>query len=148
MKRIIRTLILASGILCYSCSQNPSTDSTDFVFSTENVEGDEAYYSKPAVITGHIANREVYPNTKDVSITIPFYDRVDTKQTSVIYEDRFAFSLVPYAPRTISMEPFVEHMLVCPGDSLHVELDFADVDASITRLVRVYDEIAWQKLMA
>ena len=29
-----------------------------------------------------------------------------------------------------------------------VELDFADVDASITRLVRVYDEIAWQKLMA
>ena len=127
MKRIIRTLILASGILCYSCRQNPSTDSTDFVFSTENVEGDEAYYSKPAVITGHIANREVYPNTKDVSITIPFYDRVDMKQTSGIYEDRFAFSLVPYAPRTISMEPFVEHMMVCPGDSLHVELDFAEL---------------------
>ena len=127
MKRIIRTLILASGILCYSCSQNPSTDSTDFVFSTENVEGDEAYYSKPAVIIGHIANRNVYPNTKDISITIPFYDRVDTKQTSGIYEDRFAFSLVPYAPRTISMEPFVEHMMVCPGDSLHVELDFAEL---------------------
>ena len=90
----------------YACSQNPSMDSIDFVFSTENVEGDEAYYSKPAVITGHIANREVYPNTKDVSITIPFYDRVDAKQTSGIYEDRFAFSLVPYAPRTISMEPF------------------------------------------
>ena len=99
----------------YACSQNPSIEASDFVFSTENVEGDEAYYSKPAVITGHIANREVYPNTKDVSITIPFYDRVDTKQTSVIYEDRFAFSLVPYAPRTISMEPFVEHMMVCPG---------------------------------
>ena len=129
MKRIIRTLILASGILCYSCRQNPSTDSTDFVFSTESVEGDETYYSKPTVITGHIANREVYPNTKDVSITIPFYDRVDTKQTSGIYEDRFAFSLVPYAPRTISMEPFVEHMMVCPGDSLHVELDFAELGA-------------------
>ena len=97
MKRIIRTLILASGILCYSCRQNPSTDSTDFVFSTESVEGDETYYSKPTVITGHIANREVYPNTKDVSITIPFYDRVDTKQTSGIYEDRFGFSLLEYS---------------------------------------------------
>ena len=129
MKRIIRTLILASGILCYSCRQNPSTDSTDFVFSTESVEGDETYYSKPTVITGHIANREVYPNTKDVSITIPFYDRVDTKQTSGIYEDRFGFSLIPYATRTISMEPFVEHMMVCPGDSLHVELDFAELGA-------------------
>ena len=127
MKRIIRTLILASGILCYSCSQNPYTDSTDFVFSTENVEGDEAYYSKPAVITGHIFNREVYPNTTDISLTIPFYDRVDMKQTTGIYEDRFAFSLVPYAPRTISMEPFVEHMMVCPGDSIHVQLDFAEM---------------------
>ena len=127
MKRIIRTLILASGILYYSCRQNPSTDSTDFVFSTESVEGDETYYSKPTVITGHIANREVYPNTKDVSITIPFYDRVDTKQTSGIYEDRFGFFLIPYATRTISMEPFVEHMMVCPGDSLHVELDFAEL---------------------
>ena len=115
------------GILLCACKQNTTEEATAFLFSTENVEGDEAYYSKPAVITGHIANREVYPNTKDVSITIPFYDRVDTKQTSGIYEDRFAFSLVPYAPRTISMEPFVEYMIVCPGDSLHVELDFAEL---------------------
>ena len=129
MKRIVGILITTACVMFYACSQNPSIDSIDFVFSTENVEGDEAYYSKPAVITGHIANREVYPNTKDVSITIPFYDRVDTKQTSGIYEDRFAFSLIPYAPRTISMEPFVEHMMVCPGDSLHVELDFAELGA-------------------
>ena len=47
MKRTVRTLILTSGILCYFCSQNPSTDSTDFVFRAESVEGDEA-----SVITG------------------------------------------------------------------------------------------------
>ena len=127
MKRIIRIYLLIIGILLCACKQNTTEEATAFVFSTENVEGDEAYYSKPAVITGHIANREVYPNTKDVSITIPFYDRVDAKQTSGIYEDRFAFSLVPYAPRTISMEPFVEHMMVCPGDSIHVQLDFAEL---------------------
>lgn len=127
MKRIIRIYLLIIGILLCACKQNTTEEATAFVFSTENVEGNEAYYSKPAVITGHIANREVYPNTKDVSITIPFYDRVDAKQTSGIYEDRFAFSLVPYAPRTISMEPFVEHMMVCPGDSIHVQLDFAEL---------------------
>ena len=127
MKRTIRIFFLTSCILLSACKQSIKEEAADFVFSTENVEGDEAYYSKPAVITGHIANREVYPNTKDVSITIPFYDRVDTKQTSGIYEDRFGFSLIPYAPRTISMEPFVEHMMVCPGDSLHVELDFAEL---------------------
>ena len=129
MKRTIRIFFLTSCILLSACKQSIKEEAADFVFSTENVEGDEAYYSKPAVITGHIANREVYPNTKDVSITIPFYDRVDTKQTSGIYEDRFGFSLIPYATRTISMEPFVEHMMVCPGDSLHVELDFAELGA-------------------
>ena len=118
-----------SGILLCACRQNTMEEATDFVFSTDNVEGDEEYYSKAAVITGHVANREVYPDTKNISLTIPFYDRVDTKQTSVIYEDRFAFSLVPYASRTISMEPFVEHMMVCPGDSLNVELDFAELGA-------------------
>lgn len=126
MKKFI-TLIFASSILLCACGQNQSADSTDFVFATDNVEGEEAYYSKPAVITGHIANRDVYPNTADISIIVPFYDRVDTRQTSGIYEDQFAFSLVPYAPRTISMPPFVDHMMICPGDSLHVELDFAEL---------------------
>ena len=106
MKRIIRTDILISGIFLSACGQNTTEEAADFVFGIENVEGDAKYYSKSAVITGHVANRGVYPDTKNISLTIPFYDRVDTKQTSVIYEDRFAFSLVPYAPRTISMEPF------------------------------------------
>ena len=88
---------------------------------------EEADYTRPAVITGHIANREVYPKTQEISIIIPFYDRVSDRQTSAIYDDRFAFSLSPYAPRTISMPPYVAHMVVCPGDSIHVELDFADL---------------------
>ena len=88
---------------------------------------DESYYSQAAVITGHIANREVYPNTNEISITLPFYDRVDSRQTSLIYDDEFGFSVLPYAPRTVSMAPFVDHMVICPGDSIHVELDFAEL---------------------
>ncbi len=88
---------------------------------------EESYYSQAAVITGHIANRDVYPNTNEISITLPFYDRVDSRQTSLIYDDEFGFSVLPYAPRTVSMAPFVDHMVICPGDSIHVDLDFAEL---------------------
>ena len=114
-------------ILLTSCARNISNVSEDFVFTTGNIEGDEAYYSKAAVVTGHIANREVYPNTTEISLTLPFYDRVDNRQTSRIHDDGFGFSVLPYAPRTVSMKPFVDHMVICPGDSVHVELDFAEL---------------------
>ena len=102
-------------------------DDSAFVFETENIKGKEADYTRPTVITGHISNREVYPKTTEISIVIPFYGRVSERQTSAIYEDAFAFSFVPYAPRTISMPPYIDHLMVCPGDSIHVELDFADL---------------------
>lgn len=123
----IKTLFLSSCTLLCACRQNVISEPADFVFSTENIDGDEAYYSKPAVITGHIANRDIYPNVTEVGITIPFYDRVDNRQTSLIYEDRFGFSVLPYAPRTVSMAPYVDHMVVCPDDSIHVELDFSEL---------------------
>lgn len=127
MKHNISSVILTVCVLFCACSQNPSTVSSDFVFFTENIAGDEAYYSKPAVITGHISNREVYPNVAEIGITIPFYDRVDNKQTSLIYNDGFGFSVLPYAPRTISMAPYVDHLVICPGDSVHVEIDLAEL---------------------
>ena len=112
---------------CQQRSEQNGMDESAFVFETANIKGNEADYSRPAVITGNISNRDVYPNTTEISIVIPFYDRVSDKQTSAIYEDAFAFSFVPYAPRTISMPPFIDHLMVCPGDSIHVELDFADL---------------------
>ena len=116
--------------LASSCKQRSvpgGIDESAFVFETENIKGNEADYSRSAVITGHISHREVYPNTTEISIEIPFYDRVSEKQTSAIYEDAFAFSFVPYAPRTISMPPYIDHLVVCPGDSIHVELDFGNL---------------------
>ena len=112
---------------CKQRSERNGMDESAFVFETANIKGSGADYSRPAVITGHISHREVYPNTTEISIEIPFYDRVSQKQTSAIYEDAFAFSFVPYAPRTISMPPYIDHLVACPGDSIHVELDFADL---------------------
>jgi len=120
-------MVICLSLSCKQRGQEKQMDEPAFVFGTEYIDGDAADYLRPAVITGHIANRDVYPKTQEISITIPFYDRVSDKQTSAIYDNHFAFSLVPYAPRTISMPPYVEHMVVCPGDSIHVELDFADL---------------------
>lgn len=122
--------IIATVFVVPSCQQRSGQNGMDesaFVFETTNIKGNEADYSRPAVITGHISHREVYPKTTEISIAIPFYDRVSEKQTSAVFEDAFAFSLVPYAPRTISMPPYIDHLVVCPGDSIHVELDFADL---------------------
>ncbi|MBR2198899.1 MAG: TlpA family protein disulfide reductase [Fibrobacter sp.] len=123
-------VLLIAICLTVSCKQRgvqKGMDESAFVFETSNIKGDEADYSRPAVITGHISHRELYPKTTEISIVIPFYDRVSEKQSSTIYEDSFAFSFVPYAPRTISMSPYIDHLVVCPGDSIHVELDFADL---------------------
>lgn len=114
-------------VSCKQRGQQVQMDESAFLFGTEYIDGETADYSRPAVITGHISNREVYPKTTEISIVIPFYDRVSEKQTSTIYEDAFAFSFVPYAPRTISMPPYIDHLMICPGDSIHVELDFADL---------------------
>ena len=122
---IIATLSIVPS--CKQRSEQNGMNESAFVFETANIKGNEADYTRPAVITGHITNREVYPKTTEVSIVIPFYDRVSTKQTSAIYDDSFAFSFVPYAPRTVSMPPYIDHLMVCPGDSIHVELDFADL---------------------
>ena len=122
--------IIAAIFVVPSCKQRrvqSRMDESAFVFETENIKGNETDYSRPAVITGHISHREVYPKTTEISIEIPFYGRVSEKQISTIYEDAFAFSFVPYAPRTISMPPYIDHLVVCPGDSIHVELDFSDL---------------------
>ena len=123
-------IITAAILVVSSCKQRNEQNGMDesaFIFETSNIKGDEADYSRPVVITGHISNREIYPKTTEISIVIPFYDRVSEKQASTSYEDSFAFSFVPYAPRTISMPPYIDHLVVCPGDSIHVELDFADL---------------------
>ena len=122
---IIATISIVPS--CQQRSEQNGMDESAFVFETANIKGNEAEYTRPAVITGHISHREVYPRTTEISIVIPFYDRVSEKQSSTIYEDAYAFSLVPYAPRTISMPPYIDHLMVCPGDSIHVELDFADL---------------------
>ena len=119
-------LIFVTTMSIMSCSSNTG-DGVDFVFDTENIAGDKDEYTRPAVITGHIANRDVYPELTDITISLPFFGRVNRQLTSRIWDDdSFSFEFHPYALRDISMPPFIDRLLVGPGDSLHIEIDFAD----------------------
>ena len=97
-RKSLYTAVMVAFVLtsCTHDRMEGRIDDESLIFGAENIEGDEEYYSKAAVITGHIANRDVYPNTTEICITVPFYDRVDTRQTSLIYDDEFGFSILPY----------------------------------------------------
>ena len=41
-------------------------------------------YPEKSVITGHILNRDHYPQTEEIVITMPFFDRVDCRYSARI----------------------------------------------------------------
>ena len=88
----------------------------------------ESEYTKPAIITGHISNRDFYPDEKEVLLTIPTLSNVPITITSPIWSDgSFSFEFFPYAMRQVSLSPYMEELIIGPGDSIHVEIDFKDL---------------------
>ncbi len=118
---LICITILAVSLLGLSCRQN--------VIEMPSEEAEPA--PNPAVITGHILNSQVYPKTTEISIEVPFYNRVADKMISAIFKDRFASSIEPYGPRLVSIPPFIDHLMIRPGDSIHVELDFSNLGSVV-----------------
>ncbi|MBQ0090748.1 MAG: hypothetical protein KBT27_15590 [Prevotellaceae bacterium] len=117
MYKLIKNCVFVSiFFLCISCIHSEPVS-----LETESVD------EKPAIITGVIANRDIYPKTIDITISLPFYDRWSKQQKSQIWDDgTFSFEIHPYSLRDISMSPFIDRLLISPGDSLQIEIDFAD----------------------
>ena len=101
---------------------------TDIISDLSVTSAPETDYQKPAIITGHIRNRNVYPDTKYVRLTIPTLGTVPITIDSPIWDDNsFSFQFTPYALRQVSINPYMPEVIIAPGDSLHVEIDFADL---------------------
>lgn len=112
-------LLLAAG-----CSRARQEKPTDFQADPQTAE-----YASPAVLTGQVLHPEVYPNTREITIILPFLDR-DQPQKYVApigADGHFSLLLYPYTYRDCSIQTFVDRFVIGPGDSLHVELDFADL---------------------
>lgn len=81
------------------------------------------------MITGHIKNREIYPQQRSLKIIIPFFDQSETVEECVIKDDHtFTFRFQPLVLRDIAIETFIPYLLIRPGDSLHIEMDFRQLD--------------------
>lgn len=131
MTRLFRffiTTIVCIAIVSCKDTQPVSMEQADIVTDLSIVETQDSESTKPAIITGHIKNRQVYPDVKDIRITIPFFGREPVTLISPIWsDDTFSFQFFPYATRQISMPPYAEEIIISPGDSIHYEIDFADL---------------------
>lgn len=125
------TFAILACVFIGSCHNNLNTpmEQADIIADLSATRIDDTESTKPAIITGHIKNRNLYPDEKEVRITIPFYGRVPyTTLISPIWsDDTFSFQFFPYATRQISMPPYAEEIIISPGDSIHYEIDFADL---------------------
>lgn len=131
MKRLFRFgLITLACIFICSCrnEQNVPMELTDIISDLSVTSAPETDYEKPAIITGHISNREVYPDTREIRLTIPTFGTVPITIDSPIWDDNtFSFQFYPYALRQVSIKPYMPEIIISPGDSLHFEIDFADL---------------------
>ena len=131
MKRLFPFGLTALAcILICSCRNEPEPpmELTDIISDLSVTSAPETDYQKPAIITGHIRNRNVYPDTKYVRLTIPTLGTVPITIDSPIWDDNsFSFQFTPYALRQVSINPYMPEVIIAPGDSLHVEIDFADL---------------------
>ena len=96
---------------------------------------DENPMQGEVIITGHIKNREFYPHVKEIVLKLPFFKKGQVSYTTPIDADnRFYFNFQLHAEMCeVAINPYMEHLYVQPGDSIHLEIDFKDMlNPSIT----------------
>lgn len=130
MARVSFLVISIACIAIGSCNDNQPApmEQADIIMDLSAVEIRNPESTKPAIITGHIRNRQVYPDVNNIRITIPTFGNVPIIITSPIWDDdSFSFQFFPFAMRQVSISPYIEEMIICPGDSINLEIDFANL---------------------
>ena len=81
------------------------------------------------IITGEIKNRDFYPHVDEIVLQLPFFRKGKVTYTTNIADDNsFYFSFMLHAEMCeVSIKPYMEHLYVQPGDSIHLEIDFKDM---------------------
>ena len=81
------------------------------------------------IITGIIKNRDFYPHVNEMVLQLPFFSKGKVTYTTDIADDNsFYFSFMLHAEMCeVSIKPYMDHLYVQPGDSIHLEIDFKDM---------------------
>lgn len=76
-------------------------------------------------ITGSIANRDKYPEVKQISVFVrDFTGKRNVFSDSIHQDGTFKIVLELYRAQDVDIDPFVRKVFLQPGDSLHLNLDF------------------------
>lgn len=104
----------------------------DFVKSIDSNDNDvDIMQGKPAIITGKILNLEVYPDIKEIKLTIPGFEGDETVLTTDLKESgQFELKFYPKTKREINLYPIEDILVIKPGDSLYILKDFKDIGNS------------------
>ena len=110
------SILLLSILLLYGCQANQQNP------SSSTPEGE-------VIITGIVKNRDFYPHVEELVLKLPFFEEGQTSYTTPIASDNsFHFNFRLQAEICeVSIKPYMEHLYVQPGDSIHLEIDFKDM---------------------
>ena len=116
MKNVLTlTTFLLITLLC-GCKQGQTTH-------------DERLTQGEVIVTGHIKNRDFYPHVEEIVLKLPFFKEGQVSYTAPIDADNsFYFNFQLHAEMCeVAINPYMEHLYVQPGDSIHLEIDFKDM---------------------
>ncbi len=120
MKQIITVFLLVVMVLVVQCKGENSKGADE--------PSNSKVSEKTVQITGTIRNRDVYPNTQELQLKIPYVTGEAFKIVSPIKEDdTFYFEFELNQPQDVSMDPYLLFLYLTPGDSVHIELNFKDL---------------------
>lgn len=80
------------------------------------------------IVSGKIANLEVYPNTKEIfAEVVDFRDRKTVFKDSINADGTFLIELSLYNAQDIKLSLVLENLIIYPGDSIFINFDFNDL---------------------
>lgn len=86
------------------------------------------FIGKVAIIQGEIKNRDFYPQTKRLKLTLPSFENSGSEYLCEIDENnRFRFEIYPITQREASIYPVSDLFVVGEGDSIFINVDFKDI---------------------
>jgi thiol-disulfide isomerase/thioredoxin len=125
VKSVIFRLIVFLSLFMTQCQNITPKDNLSIVRRAS---------SEISKITGYVHNRYFYPNTKDITILISHTsgeDRVSQIITPINDDGTFYFEIDLPRPQDVRMEPYLDFLYLVPGDSLHIEIDFRNLDVRL-----------------
>ncbi|GAB3935217.1 TlpA family protein disulfide reductase [Mucilaginibacter myungsuensis] len=83
---------------------------------------------KQTLIEGRVTNLQVYPRYRSMTLSVKDYGGGTSNYTADIKKDgSFKIRFTQYIAQDVTLEPMVGVLIAHPGDSIHIDIDFADI---------------------